>query len=140
MIVYNALGFVIFILEQLGIRAESYDSSPTPDDEVGRFPARFMTVSDMGWTRGCESASSFMRLPPHEPTLCEILRWLAAEILRYSMPINKLRGNKQSKHCQATFVSSFQKGRVLAQDAMGPASFALAGRGVMNSLPTLSVA
>ena len=34
----------------------------------------------------------------------------------------------------------FQKGRVLAQDAMGPASFALAGRGVMNSLPTLSVA
>ena len=37
MIVYNALGFVIFILEQLGIRAESYDSSPTPDDEVGDF-------------------------------------------------------------------------------------------------------
>ena len=58
-----------------------------------------MTVSDMGWIRGCESASSFMRLPPHEPALCETLRWLAAEILRYSMPINKLRGNKQSKHC-----------------------------------------
>ncbi len=29
----------------------------------------------------------------------------------------------------------FQKVRVLAQDAMGPASFALAGRGVRNSLP-----
>ena len=77
-----------------------------------------MTVSYMGWTRGCESASSLCAIGRINPRGARYCRGWLPKTLRYSMLINKLRESRHSKHWHGLKILHPSSAKTLARHCL----------------------